>query len=162
MKKYLFLLVFTHFLLASCCKTNVEPSQHVNKFTCKVNGVFWEAVPNERDILGNDLQMEKSTFFDVFSLRASNTKKQQSIKLDFAFSDTAQTSILLLKHPFSSYASVCDIYNLDTTITHTATITEHDKVKKIVKGSFTFRAFASNVGCKDTVTITNGFFDMHY
>ncbi len=162
MKKYLFLLVFINALLASCCKTNVDPSQHVNKFTCKVNGVFWEAIPRERDILGNDLQMEKSTFFDVFSLRAANTKKKQSINLDFAFSDTSRTSKLLFKYAFSNYGAACDTYTLDTTATHTATITNHDKIKKEVKGSFAFRAFTSNVGCKDTVTVTDGFFDMHY
>ena len=162
MKKYLFFFVFINVFFASCWKTEVDPPQHVNKFTCKVNGVFWEAVPRERDILGNDLQMEKSTFFDVFSLRAANTKKKQSINLDFAFSDTAKTSPLLFKYAFSNYGGLCDTYNLDTTVTHTATVTDHDKIKKIVKGSFTFRAFTSNVSCKDTVTITDGFFDMHY
>jgi hypothetical protein len=160
MKKYLFLLtLFSCFMFANCTKDN---GVHVNKFTCKVNGVFWEAIPRERDILGNDLQMDKSPIYDVLSLRARNVKKDQSIRLDFSFSDTSKVSNVLLNLPFSDYSRKCDGYFLDTLSKRIVTISDHDKVKRIAKGTFVFRAIDIVDSCKDTVTITDGFFDMQY
>ena len=161
MKKYLFLYALFSLLMACCSKTNIEPV-HVNKFTCKVNGAFWEAVPLQRDILGNDLQMSKSPFFDVLSIHARNVKKEQSITLDFSFSDSSKISNVLYKIPFSDYSRNCVGYDLDTLTSHIVTVSEHDKIKKIVKGTFSFRAIDIVDSCKDTVTITDGFFDMRY
>ena len=161
MKKYLFLYVLFSLLMACCSKTNINPV-HVNKFTCKVNGVFWEAVPLQRDILGNDLQMSKSPFFDVGYIHARNVKKNQSINLDFSLSDTALTSIIRNTNPFADYTRNCNVYYTDTLSNRIVKITEHDKIKKIVKGTFAFRAINPDAGCVDTATITEGFFDMQY
>jgi hypothetical protein len=77
MKKYLFLLAFFGFLLQGCVKTATVPIDHVNKFTCKVNGVFWEAIPFQNSILGNDLMATKMTFFDFLTINAQNIKKSK-------------------------------------------------------------------------------------
>ena len=161
MKKHLFLYALFGFLMACCNKTPVD-LVHVNKFTCKVNGIFWEAVPLQRDILGNDLQMSKSPFFDIGYIHARNVKKGQSINLDFSLSDTAIISVIRNKYPFADYSRNCVGYNLDTLTSHIVTVTEQDKIKKIVKGTFSFRAIDIVDSCKDTVTITDGFFDMQY
>ncbi len=161
MKKYFFLLVFINILAASCCKTEENP-QHINKFTCKVNGVFWESVPYENSILGNDLQMGKSTFSDIASISARNVKKEQSMGFNMSLSDTVKAFIITNDTPFSNYGRGCNVYKLDTLVKHTVTITEHDKIKKIAKGMFSFRAVNKTIGCIDTVNITDGFFDMQY
>jgi hypothetical protein len=162
MKKYLFLLVGFSFLMAGCGKIEVAAPQHVNKFTCKVNGVFWEALPKQRDILGNDLQLDKSPFFDFGYLYASNKKSNQSISISFFLNDTVKVNSIRDKYPFSDYGRKCEGYNLDTLSRRTVVVTEHDKVKKIIKGTFTFRAINVDVGCVDTATVTEGFFDVQY
>jgi hypothetical protein len=160
MKKYLFLLtLFGCFTMASCTK---DSSIHVNKFTCKVNGVFWEAIPRERDILGNDLQMDKSPVFEVSFLLARNTKKSQSINFTVPLYDTARISNVRDSNPFADYTRNCNVYYLDTLSPHTVTVIDHDKAKRIVKGTFIFRAINRDAGCTDTATVTNGSFDMHY
>ena len=161
MKKYLFVLVFTHFLLASCCKTEENP-QHVNKFTCKVNGVFWEAVPYQNSILGNDLRMDKSPVYDIGLIFARNDKKNQVISLDFTLNDTIKKSSISAKFPYGDYSRNCNVYYIDTLSPRIVTVTNHDKDKRIVMGTFSFRAINKDTGCVDTATITNGFFDMHY
>ncbi len=158
MKKYLFLLVFINVLLASCNKTD---SDHINKFTCKVNGVFWEAVPYQNSILGNDLQMTVSpTLFG--SILARNDKKNQSITFNLSLNDTNKDFVITDGNPFADYARRCNVYYLDTLSPRVVTVTEHDKAKSIIKGTFRFRAINRDVGCVDTATVTNGFFDMHY
>ena len=159
MKKYLFLLVFINFLLASCCKTDGD---HINRFTCKVNGVFWEAVPLQRDILGNDLRMDKSPIYDIGFIVARNDKKNQVISFDFSLNDTIKKSTISAKFPYGDYARKCVGYSLDTLSPPIETVTDHDKIKRIVKGTFAFRAIDIVDSCKDTVTITDGFFDMQY
>jgi hypothetical protein len=161
MKKYLFLLAFFGFLLQGCMKTATNPA-HVNKFTCKVNGVFWEAIPYQNFILGNDLQMDKSPFFDFGYIHATNAKKNQSINISLSLSDSSKITIITDKLPFGDYARKCNGYFLDTLSNRIITVTDHDKAKKIVKGTFSFRAIDIIDSCKDTVTITDGFFDMHY
>jgi hypothetical protein len=162
MKKYLFLLAFFGFLLQGCVKTATIPIDHVNKFTCRVNGVFWEAVPYQNFILGNDLQMNKSPFFDFGSIHARNTKKQQSIGFNVPLNDSARTTNIILENPFSDYSGKCNIYRLDTFSNRKVNVNAHDKVKKIVTGTFSFRAINTSIDCTDTVTITDGFFDMQY
>jgi hypothetical protein len=158
MKKYLFLFAFFGFLLQGCMKTATNPD-HVNKFTCKVNGAFWEAIPFQNFILGNDLQMTKSPFFDIGAINAFNAKKNQSIVFNFSLSDTMKVSNITVQNPFSG---LCNLYFLDTLSTRSVKVTEHDKIKKIVKGTFSFRVIDVIGPCKDTVTVTDGFFDMHY
>jgi hypothetical protein len=160
MKKYFFVLAFFNFLMAGCWKTNVNPD-HVNKFTCKVNGVFWEAVPLQRDILGNDLQMTVSPT-EFGSIRASNAKKNQSITFNLSLKDTSKDFVITDDIPYGDYGRKCVGYFLDTLSSRIVKITEHDKTKRIVKGTFAFRAIDIVDSCKDTVTITDGFFDMHY
>jgi hypothetical protein len=162
MKKYLFLLAFFGFLLQGCVKTATTPIDHVNKFTCKVNGVFWEAIPYQNFILGNDLQMDKSPFFDFGSIHARNTKKQQSIGFNVPLNDSVRTANIILDIPFSDYSRNCVGYFLDTLSSRKVVVTTHDRVKKIIKGTFSFRAIDIVDSCKDTVTITDGFFDMQY
>jgi hypothetical protein len=162
MKKYLFLLVGFSFLMAGCGKIEVAAPQHVNKFTCKVNGVFWEAVSKQRDILGNDLQINKSPFSDFASISAWNTSKRQSISFNLSLSDTLKTFSMTVSDPFGDYARKCEGYSLDKLTNHKVIVTEHDKTKQIVKGAFSFRAIDISTSCRDTVTITDGFFDMQY
>jgi hypothetical protein len=159
MKKYLFLLtLFSCFTMASCTK---DSSIHVNKFTCKVNGVFWEAIPRERDILGNDLQMTVSPN-EYGSIFANNEKKNQTIVINFSLLDSIKNFSINNGFPFGDYSRNCNVYHLDTFLSRTVSVTEHDKVKRNVKGTFSFRAINRDVGCTDTATVTNGFFDMHY
>jgi hypothetical protein len=161
MKKYLFVFAFFGFVMAHCGKTMVNPD-HVNKFTCKVNGVFWEAIPYQRDILGNDLQMSKSPFSDFASILARNIKKNQTMSFNLSLNDTLKTFVISDRLPFANNSRNCSGYFLDTLFNHTVIVTEHDKTKKIVKGTFSFRAIDIVDSCKDTVIITNGFFDMQY
>ena len=161
MKKHLFLFALFGFFISSCWKTEDNPI-HINKFTCKVNGIYWEAVPLQRDILGNDLQINKLPFSDIFTIHARNVKKDQSMSIDFSVNDSVKTSVNRLETPFADYSRNCNVYHMDTLLSHITTITEHDKVKRIVKGTFSFRAINSSTGCIDTATITDGFFDMQY
>ena len=161
MKKYLFLLALFSFFIVSCGKTMVNPA-HINKFTCKVNGVFWESVPLQRDILGNDLRIDILPFSDIIGIFANNAKKNQTISLDFSLNDTMKTSVIRNSYPYGDYSRHCVGYNLDTLSKRIVTVTEHDKIKRIVKGTFSFRAIDRVDSCKDTVTITDGFFDMKY
>jgi Family of unknown function (DUF6252) len=161
MKKYLFLLACFGFLLQGCMKTATNPD-HVNKFTCKVNGVFWEAIPFQNFILGNDLQINKSPFFDIASIYANNVKKNQTINFNLSLSDTAKTFTITSQNPFGDYSRKCVGYFLDTLSSRSVIVTDHDKIKKIVKGTFSFRAIDIVDSCKDTVTITDGVFDMQY
>jgi hypothetical protein len=159
MKKHFFIsALFSCFTLASCTKDN---GVHVNKFTCKVNGVFWEAIPRERDILGNDLQMSVSpTLFG--SIHARNVKKEQSITFNLSLNDTSKDFIITDSNPFADYTRNCNVYRLDTLSPRIVIVTEHDKEKQIIKGTFTFRAINSSVGCLDSANVTDGFFDMQY
>ena len=161
MKKYLFLLALFGFLMSCCNNTPVDPV-HVNKFTCKVNGVFWEAIPLQRDILGNDLQMSKSPFFDIGSILARNVKKNQTISFNLSLSDTAKTFVITDKIPFADNSRNCSGYFLDTLSNHTVIVTEHDKVKRVIKGTFSFRAIDIVDSCRDTAIINEGFIDMQY
>jgi hypothetical protein len=161
MKKYLFLFAFFGFLLQGCMKTATNPD-HVNKFTCKVNGVFWEAIPFQNFILGNDLQMNKSPFYDFGTIHARNIKKEQSIGFNVPLNDSVKITNIILSNPFADYSAKCNVYYLDTLSNRTVTVTDHNKVKKIVKGTFIFKAINRTVGCVDTVAITDGFFDMQY
>ena len=161
MKKHLSLLALCSFFITSCWKTE-DNSIHVNKFTCKVNDVYWEAVPLQRDILGNDLQMSKSPFFDIGYIHARNVKRDQSINLDFSLSDTALISVIRNTNPFADYTRNCNVYYTDTLSNRIVKVTEHDRIKRIVKGTFSFRAINPSVGCIDTAIVTEGFFDMQY
>ena len=161
MKKHLSLLALCSFFITSCWKTE-DNSIHLNKFTCKVNGVFWEAVPLQRDILGNDLQMSKSPFFDIGSILARNVKKNQTISFNLSLSDTAKTFVITDKIPFADNSRNCSGYFLDTLSNRIVIVTEHDKVKRVIKGTFSFRAIDIVDSCRDTAIITEGFFDMQY
>jgi hypothetical protein len=159
MKKYLFLLtLFGCFTMANCTK---DSGIHVNKFTCQVNGVFWEAIPRERDILGNDLQMTVSPT-QYGSIHARNVKKGQSMTINFSLLDSVRSFSINNSFPFSDNSRKCSGYNLDTLSKRIVTVTDHDKIRGIVKGTFSFRAIDIVDSCKDTVTITEGFFDMQY
>lgn len=81
---------------------------------------------------------------------------------DFSLSDTAKVSTITLKNPFDDSKRFCNRYELDTLSNRIVTITEHDKVKGIAKGTFAFRAIDFIGPCKDTITVTDGFFDMKY
>jgi hypothetical protein len=158
MKKYFFVFAFFNFLLAGCTKNDGD---HINKFTCKVNGVFWEAVPLQRDILGNDLQMTVSpTQFG--SISAINVKKNQSMVFNFSLLDSVKAFSITNTTPFGDNGRKCSGYSLDTLSKRTVVVTDHDKAKRTVKGMFTFRAINVVDSCKDTVVVTDGFFDMHY
>ena len=161
MKKYLFLYALFSLLMACCSKTNIDPV-HINKFTCKVNGAFWEAVPLQRDILGNDLQINKLPFSDIFTIHARNVKKDQSIGIDFSVNDSVKTSTIQGAIPFTDYTRNCQVYYMDTLSNHKVVITEQDKIKKIIKGTFSFRAINRDSGCVDIATVTEGFFDIQY
>ncbi len=159
MKKYLFILAFINFLLAGCTKADGD---HINKFTCKVNGVYWEAVPYQNGILGNDLRMDKSPVYDIGFIVARNDKKNQVITFDFTLSDTIKKSTISAKFPYGDYSRNCNVYYIDTLSPRVVTVTDHNKEKRIVTGTFSFRAINKDIGCVDTATVTNGFFDMHY
>jgi hypothetical protein len=160
MKKYiLVLLVPLLFLMAQCKK---EDPPHVNKFTCKVNGVFWESVPRERSIFGNDLRASKYSFNEWASIQAWNEKMKQSLNFNFRISDTLRTSIITVENPFNnSMNSQCDNYKLDTNSIRQVLIIEHDKEKRIVKGTFQLTAIPKIGNCSNLV-ISDGFFDMQY
>lgn len=162
MKKYLFLLALFGFFWSCCGKTMPVNPDHVNKFTCKVNGVFWEAIPHDNFTFGNDLQMSKSPFFDIGSILARNIKKNQTMSFNLSLSDTLKNFTITDRIPYSDNSRNCSGYFLDTLSNHIVTVTEHDKVKKIVRGTFSFRAIDLVDSCKDTVMITDGFFDMQY
>jgi hypothetical protein len=158
MKKYFFVLAFSSFLIAGCTKNDGD---HINKFTCKVNGVFWEAFPYQRDILGNDLQMSVSPT-QYGSISADNIKKNQTITFNLYLKDASKDFVITDNIPYGDYGRKCVGYFLDTSSSRIVRITDHDKEKRIVKGTFAFRAIDIVDSCKDTVTITDGFFDMHY
>jgi hypothetical protein len=106
--------------------------------------------------------MDKSPVFEVGYIHARNDKKNQSINISAYLSDTTKVSIIRESNPFADYTRNCNVYYLDTLSPRIVTVTEHDKTRQIIKGTFSFRAINRDIGCVDTATITNGFFDMHY
>jgi hypothetical protein len=166
MKKHIFVLLVPLLLLAGCEGTGVDPSiknpaVHVNKFTCKVNGVFWESIPRDRFMFGNVLRVEDDPLGRIY-INALNEMNGESINFTFLPTDTSTTVKFLDEDPFSgSYALRCGNYRLDTTKIREITIIEHDKVKLIIKGRFQFSATDKENIC-GKVTVTDGYFDLRY
>jgi hypothetical protein len=159
MKKHFFVLLVPLLFLMAQCKKEAPP--HVNKFTCKVNGVFWESIPRERSILGNDLQASDDPLGRIY-IQASNDMKNEGISFSFLPTDTSNIAVIPTENPFSTgSSSPCDNYKLDTTKARQVTIIEHDKVKLIIKGRFQFTAIPKIGNCSDA-TVTDGYFDLRY
>ena len=163
MKKYLFLLAFFSFLAAGCWKTNTDPPQHINKFTCKVNGVFWEAIPYENFMFGNDLMAAKMTFFDILNINAYNKQKNQSLFIDFDFSDTLQSRKNISPDTFLDFNGCGNNFQIDSTVVNEVKVISHNKTSKIIQGTFKFSFKKQPSTCKDSIfQITDGFFDLKY
>jgi hypothetical protein len=162
MKKHIFvLLVPLLFLMAKCQEPQVDPPKHVNKFTCKVNGVLWEAVSRDRAILGNDLEASDDPLGRIY-IQAFNTTKSELIGFTFLPTDTSNTVVIPTENPFSAAFSLsCGNYRIDTTKVRQVTILEHDKIKLIIKGRFQFSAADKENIC-GKVTVTDGYFDLRY
>jgi hypothetical protein len=152
--------------LAGCEGTGVDPSiknpaVHVNKFTCKVNGVFWESIPRDRFMFGNVLRISEDPLGWVF-INALNEMNGEGINLVFLPTDTSNTVKFLNENPFSGSSALrCGSYKFDTTAIRQVIITEHDKVKLIIKGKFQFSA-ADRLGICPNVVVTDGYFDLRY
>jgi hypothetical protein len=160
MKKYILVLLVPLLFLMAQCKKEAPP--HVNKFTCKVNGVFWESIPRERSIFGNDLMAQHDGFDKAILVFAANDKADEVITFDINYSDSTNISNITDENPFSGSSALrCGSYNLDTTVIRQVTILEHDKVKLIIKGTFTFSA-KDRLSICPNVVITDGYFDLRY
>jgi hypothetical protein len=163
MKKYLFLLAFFGFLLQGCVKTATVPIDHVNKFTCKVNGVFWEAIPFQNSILGNDLMATKMTFFDFLTINAQNIKKKQALNIHFNLDDSLQIRKNISLDTFLDFNGCGNNFQIDSNLTNEIKITFHNRVSKIIQGTFKFSYKKQPSSCKDSIfIITDGFFDLLY
>jgi hypothetical protein len=158
-------ILFFILIMIGCFKTDLRPKRHVNKLSCYVNGILWEATPNYEgfsDIPIPTLYFFKSPFFDVGQIYANNEKKNQTINIIFNFNDTTKFSQIRGDYPLLGSGYKCFKYNLDSLTDHTIIIIQNDTVKRIATGRFSFRAIGNDSGCQDTVTITKGYFDMNY
>jgi hypothetical protein len=159
------LLLLLSFGVVACnksCDDTPNPANHVNQFTCKVNGTFWEAVPKERSIVGNDLSAQKLTGVEQISIIARNVSigQTESIDISFWLLDTSTTSKVLDTNPYQPNS--CGIYDLDSSKIRTVIIESHDKTSRIVKGKFAFTVYKITGNCMDTFRITDGAFNMRY
>ena len=162
MKKQILLMGLCAFLWSGCDPIDPPPPKRVNKFTCKVDGVFWESIPKERSVLGNDLEVQEDPLDGAILVYASNALKDQGMTLDISNHQSSETCTITTEDILFDYSSAnCGNHKLDTTSIRRVIITEHDKVKHIIKGTFQFSAITTNGNCGKAV-ITDGFFDLAY
>ena len=170
----LLLCIVTLFL---SCDETVEtptppaPAKHVNKLTCKINGETWEALPKKASgILSNpDLSASLMLFpkypgDTAIYIIATNRLKQEHMSIGFPFFSTTVFSKNYDSGPFKS-ATRCTIgglFDLDTTRQNKIHILSVDRAKNIMTGSFEFTCFGIPGGCKDTLHVTDGIFDLQY
>ncbi|MFM2267265.1 MAG: hypothetical protein RL757_706 [Bacteroidota bacterium] len=160
------LLLLLSFGVAACnksCDDTPNPANHVNQFTCKVNGTFWEAVPKERSILGNNLSADRyPTDMGYVKIFAYSESKDETIGISFSILDTMLTSTIVNQNPYQPKNG--GIYWIDTVKSRQVIVENHDKASRIVKGKFAFTVYKKDCtnNCVDTFNITDGAFNMRY
>ena len=139
----------------------ITKPKHVNKFTCKVDGEFWEAIPKEYDgsFNSNDLDVSLFTPHSSFDIIANNIKEDAYLAFSFSLSDTTKVITKLLNGYFANKCS--DDYRIDSNSIR-INITKFNRDSSLLKGNFRFKVFTNAQSCKDTISITDGFFDLKY
>ncbi len=169
MKKINFLLFFGLLILGGgCCKEEL-PGGYDYKFSCKINGVPWEAKYREHEgsFSRNDLDVSVFKLQDtaVLQIIATNAANGEGMNLSCIFSDTIK---FCTNYPQSNLTtkSRCggENFYLDKGLIapNTIYIASIDDVSHTVKGTFSFKLISNNLQCIDTLNITEGFFDVKY
>jgi hypothetical protein len=168
MKKILFLVSVLTVLLYACKleiasptpDPNIKP-KHVNKFTCKVNGKFWEAVPKEYDgsFKLNDLSVSFQPSINRLSISANNLKNGDDMNLSFPLYDSSRVITKLVYCRFDDDKCIGD-YKIDTSNVK-INIIKFNRDSAILVGNFNFSLIPGPFSsCKDTIAITEGFFNI--
>jgi hypothetical protein len=168
-KNNLFLWLFALIIFAACEDKDhpvptPQPEPYVNKFNCKINGKYWEVIPKAlyRPIQYNSLIVELFTVDKESNLKiwAENLSENNGIRLGIPIIVDNKIVYNTRINPYYNHNLNCGLYYLDSTKVNTVRITKVDLEAKNIKGFFEFSAFEPN--CKDTVQITDGYFDVNY
>ena len=160
-KIFLFSLLVSAVAWASCEKKPL-PGGYDYKFSCKINGVPWEAKYREHEgsFSRNDLDVSVFILKDtaVLKIIATDITKPEGIGLSCMFSDT-----ILYSNNYSriSLGTKRGNYYLVRQTVNAVKITSIDKASHIVKGTFSGKIY-NDVTISDTLTITDGLFDLKY
>ena len=94
-------------------------------------------------------------------IQAKNRKDSQTMNLSCFCQDS--TGSYLMRHvtPFSDYNRNCT-YLLDTLKRRVIMITMIEKEKRILTGTFEFTTYKTGGVCLDTLTISDGKFQLNY
>ncbi|MFM2268146.1 MAG: hypothetical protein RL757_1587 [Bacteroidota bacterium] len=168
MKKTNFLLLLGLLILGGgCCKEEL-PGGYAYKFSCKINGVPWEAKYKEHEgsFSRNDLDVSVFKLNDtaVMQIIATNATNGESLDLFFPFNDTTKItknySVLSILMSQTRCGGNYDMKRNEQV--NLIKLTHIDKVSHIVRGSFEFNICARTTQCADTLRITEGIFDLKY
>ncbi len=166
----LILLALVGLTCTNCNKEDDTQPKH-NTFRCKVNGQDWEAYTYKNTgIFGmgvqgpTDLQYYDDT--RSFSLGAIRELKDQSINQSMGISKGRDIWLGNNELPFRIKSFVnwlnpsgCRFYDLDTSKTNIINIINIDTENYTMEGTF---KFTSVNDCRDTVHVTDGYFDLDY
>ncbi|MCF8239089.1 MAG: hypothetical protein K9I85_13085 [Saprospiraceae bacterium] len=170
MKYLTFLLITLLSLASSCQKEDMPPTDgHKNIFRCKVNGVEWtpHCISDFFGCSAIDCQYYKGSGTIEFHVLQQyeghltdqyiSIYKYQAISGDNLIQKTSG-------YEYSDHAKVspCGYYNLDTSKIRRLTILNIDTINHLIEGTFEFTAYDRNISCEDTVSITDGYFDVEY
>jgi len=177
--KYLLLISTVICLAASCNKDDSPPpepelppltTEGLNTLGCYMNGEPWVAeIPPLTEIIGwSRVDAGYRTSDGRFGLIASKKNKEntinESVRLLAHFNNLGTYNLVVRPSVHSNYSddriSGCIHYDLDTLKSRTIEIIHLDTINRTVSGKFHFTAFHSD--CQDTVTITDGRFDVYY
>ena len=150
----------------SACQEDDElpaiTSEGKNTFGCLVNGELW--LPKGRLGQGGafiEIQQPKDTV--VINIYAGNDKANSNIAFSIHDSPTLQTGKTYDLTYDKFYARYVDYAtdvscHYDEALTGSIRLSKFDPDGNIIAGTFEFKAYSD--GCKDTVTITEGRFDI--
>jgi hypothetical protein len=169
MKKLLIWVIATASLWACDDKEQLtpQPKPYINKSSCKINGKYWEVTPKAlyRPIQYNTLIVDYFIQQGDTSLNiwAESIQYGDGILLDFPLNFSKKVVHNRRKNPYygnDELSRTCGIFYIDSTKTNIVNLIEINSKPRNVKGSFQFEALGKN--CKDTIKVTDGFFDLVY
>jgi hypothetical protein len=165
MKKVLLFSILTAFLFLACEDKEQptpipNPTPYVNKFNCKINGKYWEVIPKAlyRPIQYNTLIAELQFRDSIVWLWADNEKANEDIIFFIPIYNRADTIKMISANSFNKDG--CGEHKINLERPSYFIISDNDKSKRILKGKFVFQSYSNS--CKDTVKVTDGFFDIKY
>jgi len=131
------------------------PMHH--EFSCLINGEKWEVEQYFARKTNAPLRAWFYSREEEVIIKANNHSERMILELD-SVKGKGEVSIILGNKPIFSN-SIYNGYYLDSTYNNVANIIELDEKDKFVKGIFEFRAIKEYGASRDTITVTEGYFD---